>query len=166
VQIRLVTPVRIAFALFSCLFCPWNAHAVPQQKLTISGVVGDVAGAQVVGAKVTLTGGPAKILAQAKTNSSAAFSFPDLAPGEYNLSVESPGYRTWKAPGGITLGNQSATLKPILEVAETICTLEVSGTGQIETQPAIISGELVPPRIRYLPMTHITTAPPKKPKHN
>src|ERR1700674_1495034 len=60
---------------------------------TLLGTVTDVSGAVVANAKVTITETNTGISRSAETNSSGNYSFPDLPPGQYTVSVEMPGFK-------------------------------------------------------------------------
>jgi hypothetical protein len=60
---------------------------------TLLGTVTDVSGAVVANSKVTITEINTGISRTGETNSSGNYSFPDLPPGQYTVSVEMPGFK-------------------------------------------------------------------------
>ena len=60
----------------------------------IVGVVVDSSGGVVAGAKVTITEQAKNVSREAKTNDSGFYSFPDVPPGTYTVTVEAPGFST------------------------------------------------------------------------
>src|SRR6516165_9456738 len=60
----------------------------------ILGTVVDASGAVLVGAKVTLLQVQTGIKRQDTTSSTGDYNFPLLDPGEYAVTVESPGFNT------------------------------------------------------------------------
>ncbi|MBS1858605.1 MAG: carboxypeptidase regulatory-like domain-containing protein, partial [Acidobacteria bacterium] len=66
-----------------------DASAVPGGPARIEGMVYDASGAVIPNAMVSLAG---QIVAH--TGADGAFAFPNLAPGVYELRIESPGFRT------------------------------------------------------------------------
>ncbi|MGH9664063.1 MAG: carboxypeptidase-like regulatory domain-containing protein, partial [Bryobacteraceae bacterium] len=60
---------------------------------TLLGTVNDASGAVVVNAKVTITETNTGISRASQTNESGNYTFPDLAPGIYSVTVEQPGFK-------------------------------------------------------------------------
>jgi hypothetical protein len=60
---------------------------------TVAGLATDPSGAVVAKATLTLVDQQTGVSRTAATNSSGAYSFPDLAPGTYRLSASAPGFR-------------------------------------------------------------------------
>ena len=60
----------------------------------LDGTVIDAAGGLMAGAKVTVTHQATQSKTETTTNADGIFVFPSLAPGLYNISVESSGFRT------------------------------------------------------------------------
>lgn len=75
----------------------------------LAGMVIDITGAGVGGARVTLQAADANQQAfKTLTDEKGAFSFAVLSPGTYQLQIESPGFAVYRAP--VTLaGTQAAT---------------------------------------------------------
>ena len=65
---------------------------------TLRGQVKDPSGAIVAGASIKLTG-PAGKTATAKTNADGAYEVTGLAPGTYNVQVDSAGFATFNKQG-------------------------------------------------------------------
>jgi len=70
---------------------------------SITGTVVDQANAIVVGASVRLTNEVSKQPREFVTAGNGTFTFPDLVPGEYDLRVMQPGFKTY-VQNGITVG--------------------------------------------------------------
>ena len=62
----------------------------------LSGTVQDAAGAVVPDAVVTLTGEGNVFVRTVKSNSGGFFSFPDLTPATFTLSIVAPGFKTYR----------------------------------------------------------------------
>ena len=60
---------------------------------TLLGTVTDVSGAVIVTAKVIITEINTGVSRTGETNTSGNYSFPDLPPGQYTVSVEIPGFK-------------------------------------------------------------------------
>jgi hypothetical protein len=84
------SPMRAAFILLVFL-C---AAVFGQTPLgTITGLASDPSGSAVAGAAVTLTNPDTGAKRQAVTNSTGAYSFPDVPPGAYRLNATASGFR-------------------------------------------------------------------------
>ena len=85
----------------------------------LSGTVKDAAGAVVPGAKVTLTGEGNGFVRTVTTTSEGFFSFPDLTPATFTLSVESKGFKTYRETGLLVNADEQRSLPRItLEVGQ------------------------------------------------
>src|SRR5436190_15453612 len=74
------------------------AALLPAQNTssTLSGAVHDPTGAAVSNAKITVTGNDNGFVRTAATNRDGFFSFPDLTPATFTVSVAAPGFKTWR----------------------------------------------------------------------
>src|SRR6516225_6368506 len=66
---------------------------------SLTGTVQDAQGAVVPNAKVTLTGEGNGFVTTALANREGFFSFPDLTPASFTLSVEAPGFKVYRQTG-------------------------------------------------------------------
>jgi hypothetical protein len=66
---------------------------------SLSGTVQDAAGAVIPGIKVTLTGEGNGFVRTAITTHEGFFSFPDLTPAAFTLTVEAPGFKLYRETG-------------------------------------------------------------------
>jgi len=73
----------------SCAGLAWS-QAV---NATLLGTVTDISGGVVSNAKVTITEETTGVARTAQTNESGNFTFPDLAPGRYSVTVELAGFK-------------------------------------------------------------------------
>ncbi len=69
-----------------------------QAAKTITGTVTDVNEAQVTGAQVTLSRKDSKVERALATDGSGFFSFGDVEPGTYMVTVAAAGFATWVSP--------------------------------------------------------------------
>ena len=65
----------------------------------LSGTVQDAAGAVVANAKVTLIGEANGFVRTVNTTNEGFFSFPDITPSTFTLSVEAKGFKTYRQTG-------------------------------------------------------------------
>src|SRR5215831_16338350 len=73
--------------------------AAQNTSSVISGTVQDAGGAVVPNAKVTLTGEANGFVRTELTNRDGFFSFPDLTPATFTVTVEAKGFKTYKQTG-------------------------------------------------------------------
>ena len=93
----------------------------------IQGSVKDSSGAVVAKATVEITG-PALIgIKKADTDSAGNFRFASLPPGDYSLTVNAAGFRTYKHSGITLEAGRLPSLDVILSVGSTSETVEVTG---------------------------------------
>src|ERR1035441_4334930 len=79
-------------ALIVLLVLAFGAHA--QTPLgTVTGLATDPSGGSVPNVSITLTNQDTGVRRAASTNTSGAYSFPDLAPGVYKLGASAKGFR-------------------------------------------------------------------------
>src|SRR5579885_1808809 len=74
---------------------------------TIIGTVTDVTGGAIVNAKVTLTETNTKVSHAKLTNEAGVWSFPDMPPGTYAVTVEMAGFKKAVREGIILEANTS-----------------------------------------------------------
>src|SRR5579875_3103255 len=60
---------------------------------TLLGTVTDASGAVVIDARVLATEVNTGVSRSSQTNNSGNYTFPDLPPGQYSVTVESPGFK-------------------------------------------------------------------------
>jgi hypothetical protein len=82
---------------------------------TLLGTVTDATGASAPGAKVTITETNTGVSRNAPTNENGSFTFPDLPPGRYSVTVELQGFKTVVRPGVDVLVNSTARVDLALE---------------------------------------------------
>ena len=87
---------------------------------TLLGTVTDSSGATIANAKVTITETNTGIIHSATTNASGNYSFPDLPPGKYSVTVEQTGFKKESRADNDTSGPapaNPAAAQPELPVA-------------------------------------------------
>ncbi len=120
------------------------AKKIAGDKAAISGTATDQTGAVVTGAKAVLTGpGGAKV--EATVDAKGAYSFTDLNPGAYTLTVTAPNFaaKTFdnlNLTAGLEL-NLDASLEPAKAKTEEV-NVESGNVGQVETESATVSGTI------------------------
>ncbi len=98
---------------------------------TISGTVVDQSGAVVGGARVKLTGQDAPSSQEALSGNDGNFSFANVAPGPFQLTITAAGFATQTASGILHAGENYVVPVAALAVATTVTDVEV-GVSQVE----------------------------------
>ncbi len=93
---------------------------------TLTGVVSDPSGAVVANAKVTLTDATSGSVRDTATTGDGYFSFSSVPVGTYNLTVEAPGFQTYKATGVALGGSEKRNVNVTLTVGVASQTIEVN----------------------------------------
>jgi len=98
---------------------------------TLTGVVSDPSGAVVANAKVTLRDAGSGSERSTVTNGEGYYTFASVPVGSYNLSVDSPGFQSYKVSGIGLGGAEKRNVNVSLQVGNTTQTVEVSGAEDI-----------------------------------
>jgi Carboxypeptidase regulatory-like domain len=123
---------RWRFVFVAVLFgASWvSPSSVLAQGETTSAIVGqvsDATGAAVPGATVTITSRDTGLTRKAATDDAGRFSFPQLQPGTYSVSVQAPGFAAQGNTGVVSGLGQKQTVDFTLRIAATSQTVEVKG---------------------------------------
>ena len=95
---------------------------------TLLGAVTDSSGAAIVNAKVTATETNTGISYSAQTNESGNYSFPNLPPGTYSVTVQQPGFKKETRSGVDLLVDSTTRIDLALQPGNLTETIEVTGT--------------------------------------
>ncbi len=121
---------------------------------TLLGTVTDSSGATVPNAKVTVTETSTSLIHQSNTNESGNYTFPDLPPGIYSVTVEASGFKR-ATQEKIDLASNSSTRVDLTmqagSVSETI--LVTTAPPMLQTDRADISTKIETEQVVELPLT-------------
>ncbi|MGH8335428.1 MAG: carboxypeptidase regulatory-like domain-containing protein, partial [Gammaproteobacteria bacterium] len=92
----------------------------------ITGAITDTAQTAVAGAKITIRNIDTNIAKTAASANSGVYSIPLLLPGNYEVTVESPGLEKQVRTGVVLEANQTATLDFVMPVAKLSTSVEVT----------------------------------------
>src|SRR2546429_8804531 len=141
------------FLYLMCVVLLTVSPAIAQTQASISGVVHDSTGAVIPGVTVTVTNPATNFNRSAISNESGVYNFPSLQPGQYDIKVELPGFRTITQKDVELQVQQSARIDFTLQVGEVSQTVEVSGTAAlIATENATVGTVIENKRIVEMPL--------------
>jgi hypothetical protein len=139
--------VRVLQLCFLVLIA-WTTRPVCGQTSTgtITGRVEDSSGAALANADVKLLLVATGAVRETKTNSSGEFSAPVIPPGQYSITVSSPGF-TEKTLTGITLlVDQTMNLRIAMQVGDVGQTVEVEAAAPLVDSVTSSLGQVVEER--------------------
>jgi hypothetical protein len=120
---------------------------------TVLGTVTDASGAIVPGAKVTVTDVNTSVSRSTETNGSGNYSFPDLAPGNYVVTVEITGFKKETRRGVDLLVNTSTRIDVQLQPGNVAESIEVTGAPpSLQTDRADTSSKIETVQTANLPV--------------
>ena len=141
--------ILCAMGLLSFLGLPLSA----QQAGQIVGAVTDDKGAALPGASVKAIEVGTGFGRNTVTNSDGQYVLPALRPAQYEVVVESSGFRTFRRTGLELLANQSLTLNITLEVGVVTETVQVDAAAvQVDTSTSTLKEVVDQARIVELPL--------------
>src|SRR6266487_154306 len=87
---------KLCLCVVSCCFLMFALSAVGQvQNGQFTGTVTDPSGAAIAGAKVTVTNRATNLSVSTTTNTSGAYTVKELPAGQYDMTIESSGFRSY-----------------------------------------------------------------------
>lgn len=120
---------------------------------TITGQVTDQQGATIAGAEIRLVEPATSSVRTAATNSTGRYTFANIAPGSYNLTVTKEGFTSSKMLAQKVEVGESLTLNFAMEVGATTTTVEVRATAgaELQTLNATIGSTITNESLQLLP---------------
>jgi len=103
-----------------------GAAFAQSQNASLAGQVTDQSGAFVPKATVTVTSTERQLSSTVETDDGGRFSFPNLNPGTYDLSVAANGFKSYVQRGLQLLANQSARIDASLQLGDAATKIEVT----------------------------------------
>lgn len=123
-----------------CLFALASEVQGQAIQSTILGTVTDPSGAVVTGATVTVKNEGTNIERTMVTDENGDYRIAGLEPGNYQVSVTTPGFKTFRRTRVDLNASQIKRVDATLEVGEASSTVTVEGgVGQVETESATLS---------------------------
>ena len=119
---------------------------------SVRGVITDQRGASVPNATLTLTSSDIGVTLTTQTDKDGAYQFLEVRPATYSLTVEAPGFATYKQTNLQLLVATPATNNFTMQLAGVATTVEVISTSQtINTTDATIGNAFNQAQISALP---------------
>lgn len=145
--LRTIARLAMAAALFIGILAAQTGSGIVQ------GVVKDVSGAVLPGAKVILIHNATAREYATTANEVGFFMFPPVQPGTYGITVTAAGMETWKASFLLVVG-QTVEISPVLKAGTVTTQVTVVGEAAplISTTEPTISRTLERTRIEQLPL--------------
>jgi hypothetical protein len=136
----------------SLLLAVLAALPLAAQTSSLSGIVTDAQGAAIPDAIVTARNTNTSAERRTLTSTVGEYSLPQLAPGNYTLTIEKPGFRTHK--GDVTLQvNTPATLAIQLEVGTVTGAVNVSAeVSTVNTENAAVGNPFTETQVKEIPL--------------
>src|SRR6202171_2300111 len=120
---------------------------------TLGGTVMDASGAVITNAKVSIKNTATDVTRNVTTDSSGAYSAPNLLPGPYEVTVEAPGFSTSVQTGLTLTVGATQPLNISLQVGRTTERFDVSATAPaVQVTSSIMSAEVDSTTVRELPL--------------
>jgi hypothetical protein len=125
---------------------------------TVTGTVTDQTGAVVAGATITATQVATGATTQVATSETGNYNIPQLRVGEYEITVEHPGFKTFKRAGLTLSAAQILRLDIQLEVGATTESVTVTAEASLlKTDTGTLSTNITPQQIVNLPLLPVGT---------
>ena len=143
----------LAAFLLSVLILPFVPARAQNQNATVNGTITDPSGAVIPGAELTLKSLARSTTAKTVSGSNGLYSFPNLEPGSYELTVIAPGFRPVTQTGISLVVGQIARLDLKLEVGTDVQTVKVEAdASQLNFENAVHQEGVNPEVINELPL--------------
>jgi len=144
--------VRFAFSVLTLLLCASSVLLHAQQSTTsVRGVIVDVTGASIPGAKVDLTDKNADVHKSFVSDKDGEYSFSQVIPGKYTIEVDFPGMGK-QAKVVELLVAQPATVNFSLVVSASTAVDVTAVDAQLNTTDATIGNAVSSQTVEALPM--------------
>src|SRR6266404_4948134 len=139
--------------LIICLAAAVPSVAAQITSGTITGLVTDDSGSAVAGASVTVTSTQTGATRTATTSAEGTFSFQELSPGLYNITVSKQGFKKVEQRGVEAHVSDLTNVTIKMPVGGIVETVEVEASAvQVETQSGEVGNVVTGQEVRELPM--------------
>ncbi len=149
-----MTSARLACrAAVALLFAASMAFSQFTLRSSISGAVTDSSGGVIVGAQVTLTELERQQQVTAVTGSSGNYTFNNLNPGRYQVTVQHTGFKKAVSDPVTLLAEQNPRVDIVLQVGQTSETVDVTATlPLVQAEEATVGAMVERTEVQELPI--------------
>lgn len=153
--IHKIAKCSLLLALIGAIFLAVTNYSFAQDvNASLSGTVTDPTGAAIPGAKLTLTNEATSFQSAFVSDETGSYSFRNLTPGKYTLSVSAAGFKTQDQKGIELAVNQAARIDVHLPVGQTGETVTVtSDASLINYENPTLEGGVSPETLQSFPLT-------------
>ena len=142
----------LVLALLSLIAICANAAFGQAEAGTISGTVRDASGAVLTGAKVTATNVATSASRTAQSNNVGQYSIPGLTPGNYNVTISSANFQTFKTTTEVPVGGVvSVDAQLSVGSSSTVVEVTAGAATQVNTQTQELSQLIDTQQVSMLP---------------
>ena len=130
-----------------------SANAQLSGKGSITGTVSDASGAVIPNASVVATNGATNINTETKTTGAGAYTFPNLDPGIYSVTVTAEGFQKLKQENVHVNAMESQSFDPVMTIGRADVQVTVTAEPpQIETSNATLGATMEQETYAALPV--------------
>src|SRR5262245_51259589 len=123
------------------------------EQATLTGTITDNAGGKVRDAKVTITNVNTQVVRETKTTSDGHYTVPYLPAGQYEITVETQGFKKAQVKAITLTVGLTATVDISLEPGVVTDAVDVTaGATQLESQSGSLGNVVVNEQLRELPL--------------
>jgi len=120
---------------------------------TLTGTVADASGAQISGAKVSIKSTATGVTREVATDSAGFYSAPNILPGNYKVTISSPGFSTVVESKVLLEVGMQRVLNPVMKVGQASETVDVSAAAMtVQLSSSALGGEVDSTTVRELPL--------------
>jgi hypothetical protein len=145
---RLMLLATLSFVSFL-----WSGAAKAQNTADVVGTVTDASGAVVASARVTIKNLGTNVSRSLQTGASGDYAFTLLPVGDYSVSVEASGFKTFAAPSITLAAGDRARVDAKMQVGSASQTVEVQATSApiLQTDSSTVGGLVTSEATQDLP---------------
>ncbi len=130
-----------------------SALSAQEFRGTISGSVTDVSGAQIAGAKITVTEVNTNTKTQTASDASGHYTAPFLLPGDYDIAATAPGFKEALRKAIHVGAGDHAVIDAVLAVGDAAQTIEVTAdVPLINSENASVGQAITTKEVENLPL--------------
>jgi len=149
---------RTAFGIMLCLFAVAGVASAQVRNSTITGTVADQNGSVIPKASVTVINEDTNAVTQTVSGAAGDYSVPYLPEGTYSVSIDAPGFKTYRESGVVVGTGVSVRVDAKLAVGATNAVVAVkASTAELQTENSSVTGSIGTEVIENVP--NITNNP-------